>query len=59
MYRARDAKLGREVALKVVWDGFVHDPERVASAAPARDRAELDGGAEAAGADGTIENLKT
>ena len=30
VYRARDTKLGREVALKVVSDGFVHDPERVA-----------------------------
>jgi serine/threonine-protein kinase len=30
VYRARDTNLGREVALKVVSDGFVHDPERVA-----------------------------
>ncbi len=30
VYRARDTKLGRDVALKVVSDGFVHDPERVA-----------------------------
>ena len=30
VYKARDTKLGREVALKVVSDGFVHDPERVA-----------------------------
>jgi serine/threonine protein kinase len=27
---ARDTKLGRDVALKVVSDGFVHDPDRVA-----------------------------
>lgn len=30
VYRARDTKLGRAVALKVVADGFIHDPERVA-----------------------------
>jgi serine/threonine-protein kinase len=29
VYRARDTKLGREVALKVVSDGFVHDPDRI------------------------------
>ena len=30
VYRARDTKLGREVAIKVVADGFTHDPQRVA-----------------------------
>jgi serine/threonine protein kinase len=30
VYRARDTKLGREVALKVVLDSFTHDPERQA-----------------------------
>jgi serine/threonine protein kinase len=30
VYRARDTKLGREVALKVVSDGFLHDSDRVA-----------------------------
>ena len=30
VYRARDTRLDREVALKVVSDGFVHDPDRVA-----------------------------
>ena len=30
VYRARDTKLGREVALKVVAESFAHDPERVA-----------------------------
>ena len=30
VYRARDTKLGRDVALKVVLDQFTHDPERVA-----------------------------
>ena len=30
VYRARDTKLGRDVAIKVVSDGFGHDPERVA-----------------------------
>ena len=29
-YRARDTKLGRDVALKVVAESFAHDPERVA-----------------------------
>ena len=28
--RARDTKLGRDVAVKIVSDGFGHDPERVA-----------------------------
>ena len=27
VYRARDAKLGREVAIKVVADSFTHDPQ--------------------------------
>ena len=30
VYRARDTKLGRDVAIKVVSDGFGHDPERMA-----------------------------
>ena len=30
VYRARDSKLGREVALKILRYGFAHDPERVA-----------------------------
>ena len=30
VYRARDTKLGRDVAIKVVSDSFTHDPERVA-----------------------------
>src|SRR5215813_11084911 len=30
VYRARDSKLGREVAIKVLPDAFGRDPERVA-----------------------------
>ena len=30
VYRARDSKLNRDVAIKIVSDGFGHDPERVA-----------------------------
>jgi serine/threonine protein kinase len=30
VYRARDPKLGREVALRIVSEAFTHDPERVA-----------------------------
>jgi serine/threonine protein kinase len=28
LYRAHDTTLGRDVALKIVSDGFSHDPER-------------------------------
>ncbi len=30
VYRARDTKLGREVAIKVLPDAFAKDPERLA-----------------------------
>src|SRR5262245_11102291 len=30
VYRARDTKLGRDIALKILPDSFVHDPDRVA-----------------------------
>ncbi|MBZ5596198.1 MAG: hypothetical protein LAP39_28470 [Acidobacteriia bacterium] len=30
VYRARDTKLGREVAIKVVPDAFAHDADRMA-----------------------------
>ena len=29
VYRARDTKLGRDVAIKVLSDGFTHDAERI------------------------------
>src|SRR5712692_3029315 len=30
VYRARDTKLGRDIALKILPDTFTHDPERLA-----------------------------
>ena len=30
VYRGRDTKLARDVALKVIPDAFAHDPERLA-----------------------------
>src|SRR5438876_5019136 len=30
VYRAKDTKLGRDVALKILPDTFTHDPERLA-----------------------------
>jgi serine/threonine protein kinase len=30
VYRARDAKLGRDIALKVLPDSFAADPDRIA-----------------------------
>lgn len=29
VYRAKDTKLGRDVAIKIVPEGFAHDPERL------------------------------
>jgi serine/threonine protein kinase len=30
VYRARDTKLGRDVAIKILSDGFIHDASRLA-----------------------------
>jgi serine/threonine protein kinase len=30
VYRARDARLGRDVAVKILADSFLHDPDRIA-----------------------------
>ena len=42
VYRARDTKLGREVAIKVLPEGFADDPVKLARFQLARSAARLD-----------------
>jgi serine/threonine protein kinase len=40
VYRARDTKIGRDVALKILPESFVHDPELTGEPTPVAERAE-------------------